>query len=229
MKIIIQGFASKSFLFNEFIKYLDKVYILENKTNSYEEIENQLNNLYKEKKERFDILGWSLGSIYALNYTLNYKERVNSLFLIGATVRFIEKEGYENGIKKQTVEKMLSLLKKKRELVMKEFYNNIFQFVDNKERIIDNLLKDLQEEKVLEKGLKSLIEYDLIDKIEEIKNPIFICQGINDNITPKDGAMVIKNKTKNCNLKLVDGGHSYFLEKPEKCAELWKKFLTVIQ
>jgi len=226
MKVIIQGFGSKKFLFDDFIKYLDYVYILDNKTNSYEEIENQLNNIHKEK---FDIFAWSLGSLYALNYTLNYKNRVNSLFLVGATTRFTEKENYKNGIKLEMLQKMLLLIKKRKELVMKDFYNNIFKFVERKEEIIKKLIDDLPDEEILEIGLKALIEYDLLEKIDKIEIPVFICNGINDTITPKEGTIVIKENIKNCKLKLVDGGHSYFLEKPEDCAKLWKEFLIHLQ
>ncbi len=226
MKVIIQGFGSKAFLFEDFIKYFDSVYILNNNTNSYEEVENQLNDLYKNK-EKFDILGWSLGSLYGLNYALNYKNRVKSLFLIGATARFTEKENYPNGIKLEMVKKMLFLIKRK-ELVMRDFYNNIFKFVEKKDKIIEKLIKELPDESVLKNGLNDLIEYDLIDRIKEIEIPVFICHGINDIITPEYGTIVIKKNIKNCELKLVDGGHSYFLEKPEECAKLWKEFLIKI-
>lgn len=227
MKVIIQGFGSKPFLFENFIKNFDNILVLENNTNTYKEVESQLLKLYNGNK--IDIFGWSLGSLYGLNFTLNNKEMINSLFLVGPTARFTEREGYNNGIKREIVEKMLFLIKRKKEIVMRDFYSNIFKFVNNKESIIDRLLKELPEEMILENGLKALIEYDILDRLEEIKVPVFICNGIYDTTTPQENAIFINKKISNSILKLVDGGHSYFLENEKECVKLWKDFFVKIQ
>ncbi|HOJ65123.1 MAG TPA: alpha/beta hydrolase [Spirochaetota bacterium] len=226
MKAIVQGFGSKPFLFENFIKNFDDIYIIENNTNSYEEVERELLKLFNSKK--IDIFGWSLGSLYAMMFTLNNPDKVRSLFLTGATARFTEKEGYNNGISQKIVEKMLVLIKRKKEVVMRDFYNNVFKFVLEKEKIIDRLMLDLPVENILENGLKALLEYDILDKLKNIKIPVLICNGIYDTITPKENAIAINRNILNSYLNLVEGGHCYFLENEEDCVRLWKNFLSQI-
>lgn len=224
MKVIIQGFGSKPFLFDKLISKLDNVIILSNYSNSYLEVETQLLQIALKYKV-LDIMGWSLGSIYALNFALNYPDKAGSLFLTGATARFTERDDYQNGVSKGVVEKMKLLIKRRKELVIRDFYSNIFEKVANKSDLIDKLVSDLQTDNALDNGLDSLLNYDLLDSVKKIYTPIFIYHGIYDTITPKEGAIAIDKLAPNSTMILTDGGHSLFLEKPIECSELWKKFL----
>ena len=103
----------------------------------------------------------------------------------------------------------------KKKIVITDFYNNCFSFVNNKSEIIAELMKYEIEDKFLINGLNALLEIDLTDDIKKINVKTVIFHGENDIITPMYGAEFINKNIKNSKLVKKKCGHSYFLENPE--------------
>lgn len=221
--IIIQGFASNEFLFEKIKKNIPNCIVLKNEQSSYKEAKYSLD--YYSTEGKINIFGWSLGSLFALKWTLENPSKVNSLFLTGATARFTQTNEYENGILLENLLRMKRMIKIRTKQVLTDFYKNIFEFVENKEQIINSLLETTISDQSLENGLSELIEIDLLKQLLDIKVKTAIFQGARDNTTPLYGAEIIRNKIKNSTLKVYNGGHCYFLEYPDECIENWRNFI----
>ena len=221
--IIIQGFASNEFLFEKVKNSISDCIVLKNEQSSYKEAKYSLD--YYSTEGKINIFGWSLGSLFALKWTTENPSKVNSLFLTGATSRFTQTYEYENGILLENLLRMKRMIKIRTKQVLTDFYKNIFEFVENKDQVINSLLEKRISDQSLGNGLSELIEIDLLKQLSDIKVKTAIFQGDRDNTTPLYGAEIIKSKIKNSTLKVYNGGHSYFLEYPDECIENWRNFI----
>jgi len=221
--IIIQGFASNESLFEKIKNGVSDCIVLKNELSSYKEAKYGLD--YYSTEGKINIFGWSLGSLFALKWTLENSSKVNSLFLTGATARFTQTNGYENGILLDNLSRMKKMIKIRKKQVLTDFYKNIFEFVENKDQIISSLLETAISDQSLENGLNELAEIDLLKRLPEMEVKTAIFQGDKDNTTPLYGAEIIRNNVKNSALSVYNGGHCYFLEYPEECIENWRDFI----
>jgi len=225
--IIIPGFSTNAEIFTDFIKLVPDCEILDNSHNSYSETKKQLDETAKSCK--INLFGWSLGSMFALKYSIDNPEKINSLFLTGATARFTNKAGYDNCIDKSVVEKMLRLIVRRKDLVTSDFYKTILEYTHDSQKYFDIMMQNTPDEKSLTNGLNELLELDLLDETDKITVPTLISHGKYDKTTPITGAEILKSKIKSSELKIYEGGHCYFLEKPTECAEVWNNFLCSLK
>lgn len=222
--ILIPGFAIKSFIFEDFRKNLNFIDILDLKEFTYKETADALFEI-SENNEKIKIIGWSLGSLFALKWTIENPQFVDSLFLTGATPCFTENETYKNTIKRATVERMIKFINGGRKtIILNDFYNNCFFYVNEKEQIIKSLMEDGIEEENLINGLNELLSINLIDNLKNIKVKTTIYHGENDSITPIYGSEVLHNNISNSILIRYSGGHSYFFEKSLEAERVLKDF-----
>ena len=91
--IFIQGLGQKSSSWNQTLSYLpenvqverpDLVEMLKGKEVSYEILYQEFTKFCDSMTEPLNLCGLSLGGILALNYAIDYPDKVNSLILIGA-------------------------------------------------------------------------------------------------------------------------------------------------
>jgi|GEM_PF-1471813 len=225
--VIIPGFASDIILFKEFINNNPGTEFIDLSEYTYDEIKIKLNKV-TGNNEKLNIFGWSLGSLFALRWTAENPDTVSSLFLTGATARFCEKEGYENGVSLKKLDQMIRLVSRKKEAVLMDFFNNVFEHVDNKEHYIDFLIAKSFETDHLINGLNELRDTDLLEIVKKIEVPVFIFQGKNDRITALSGAGYLNDSLKNSQLVVYNGGHSLFLENTGLCSEYWRDFLCTV-
>ncbi len=226
-KVIVPGFATNIKFFNEFISLNPDIEFISNKTNSYNEFVQKM-NIISGQNEKLNIFAWSLGSLFSLKWTIENPDRINSLFLTGATARFCEKENYNNGISKNKLDQMIRLIKIKPEIVMNEFYSSLLNNVMEKEKYLSILIKNIPDNESLNNGLTELASIDLLNDLHKIKIPVFILQGNKDMITPLQGAEILNDSLKNSTLEEIDGGHSIFIEDKILCSSLWKDFLCSV-
>ena len=119
--VLIPGFAVKTFLFDNLTNFKKKFIIVELKNYTYDETSALLKRLVEENG-RINLSGWSLGTLYALKWTLENPHSIEKLFLTGATSLFVEKDDYKNGILPSVVERMIRLIKSgKKKLVLNDF------------------------------------------------------------------------------------------------------------
>ncbi len=89
-KVLIHGSGHKATSWNKTLEYInDDVLcpelssILDGKEASYDNLYASFVKYYNDIEGKIDLCGLSLGGILALNYTLDYPDKVNSLILIG--------------------------------------------------------------------------------------------------------------------------------------------------
>jgi pimeloyl-[acyl-carrier protein] methyl ester esterase len=219
--VIIPGYSANAGIFSDFMKFNEGALILENRENTYEGAGVQLDEL--GAKDKLNIFGWSLGSLFALKWAAENPDTVNSIFLTGATARFTESGDYTNGIPEKMLVKMKRLLPLKKQAVMNDFYNSVLDHIKDKKKYLDVLFDNMPEIQSLSNGLNELLDIDLRGRVSLIKCPVLICHGRQDRITPLYGASYLSGVIKNSLLHVYEGGHAFFLEYPEKCSELWKE------
>ena len=228
INVIIPGFATEVSLFEDFLKLCPETIFIETPNYLYSDVENQLTKYIQKDKHKINIFGWSLGSIFALKWTINHKEFVSSLFLTGATARFCEKDDYKNNVKEDKLLQMLRLIKRRPQVVLNDFFNIILDKTKNKKKYFSILMNEIPDNDSLENGLNELLHIDLLNQVSNIETPVYIYQGNEDMITTIKGAEILHSLLPDSALHIYEGGHSSFLENPVKCADTWRKFLCTI-
>jgi pimeloyl-ACP methyl ester carboxylesterase len=226
VNVIIQGFASGTILFEKFQKAADVEFIvLENRSHTCTEVKTRLDELVASGRH-LNIFAWSLGSLLAMEWMIKNKcAGVRSLFMTGATARFTNRPGYAGGVDDIILKKMVHTMKSKKNFVLRGFYDSILRFVEDRRRYAEELIKTAHETAGLFNGLDLLLNMDLLGSVASIDTKVLICQGSNDTTTPARGARILNELIEGSALKLYDGGHCYFLEKPEECFKEWKTLL----
>ncbi|MBN2736234.1 MAG: hypothetical protein JXR70_04580 [Spirochaetales bacterium] len=223
----IPGFGTKAFVYQPLVKALPHVKIIDSWDYSYDTSKSILDKLSDEAP--LLLSGWSLGSLYALKYAIEHPGKVIALFLTGFTARFTEKEGYDNGIGAKTLKRMITLLSRNPQGVMKNFYESVFQKCANKEAIIEELSRDLPKSDDLLTGLKALENLDLLGNLPLLNIPVRIYHGIDDPITPLKGAQLAAEILQKAEIIQVKGGHSAFLENTWAYAQNYEGFICTIK
>jgi pimeloyl-ACP methyl ester carboxylesterase len=222
--ILIPGFGSCNQVFDG-LKHLPDmdIELLEIGDHSSRSIFMQL-EACAERYDMFALAGWSLGSLYALQWTLANPGTVSSLFLTGATARFTSRTGYDNGIDPSVPAKMLRLVKRRPQLVMDDFYNSLLKSTIEAERYHWILMENMPDGDYLATGLEALIVIDLLDSLKNISKPVYIFHGNSDTITPPTGAEILADGISGSVLEFFEGGHSPWTECPHECISRWKEF-----
>jgi pimeloyl-[acyl-carrier protein] methyl ester esterase len=223
--LIITGFATTPAIFQSIISLIPHTEALEIPDFNYSTVEKQM-ELHREHG-KVNLLGWSLGSLYAIKWTLEHPGLVNTLTLLGATPSFTAKEGYDNGIPEAMLDKMIRLIRLKPKAVLKDFYQSIFRYTSQPEILMESQLANDFSDMALSEGLSALKQFDLRRDIGQIQCPVEIIHGSNDPITPLYGALWIAERITGSRLTVTEGGHCVFLENKDLFIDLWKKTISI--
>jgi len=238
--IMLPGWGMKNFVWNKINEFLSKdfqlIFIEWDNVHSLDEFKERVTNVIEQKQiSTFSLLGWSLGSLVALDIASDNSWNIKHLILIGATSSFIQhkEDRYNIGWNKRIVERMKFQLYKKTQETLYNFYNLMF----SKEEIQKNYDKEflqMVEDKIENKSIDSLslaldylIQKDLRNKLIDINVPILIIHGKEDNICSLDSSMYIKNVVNNSTIKIINEcGHIPFFTKANDCYNAISKFTT---
>ena len=244
--IILSGWAIKPFVWDKFIELLSqefKVFYIDwfdiKNLNGFKE--KVISVINKNKIKEFSLLGWSLGSLVALDIVSDNLFTINNLILIGGTSKFVslKSEYYLYGYNKRIVEKMKLNIMKNMSNTLEAFYKNLFSDEEKENGYLNKFLT-LEKESMmtgkaedikisLKLGLEYLIEKDLRNKLSEIKVPILLIHGDNDFICPLENAEFIKNQTVNSKICIIKGkGHVPFFTDTNMCYKAIKQIYTII-
>jgi len=218
MRVLIPGFGVTSKIFSEF-KKKTRCIIIDN-PHSYSEFLKLWKKTVKTD-EPIDIFGWSLGSIFALKLTLENRFNIKTLFLTGATARFLCKDNYKGGVKRETLLLMKDLIKKHHRVVMYNFFMSFLKDIKNSNKIVKTLMDNLPSKKRLLSGLEELERIDLLEEISNLRIPLKIIQGEDDKITPIGGAEEIIKRSIGSILEKKKGNHALFFEYPGFLEREW--------
>lgn len=138
------------------------------------------------------LIGWSLGTLVALELAEALPEQIDRMVLFSATCRFTKDEetGYRSGMYRAVVESMLSRLEINPKETLEDFYKNFFTRDETIKGHYSYFLKEMQgtweiySSEALAAGLEYLILKDLREIAARVDTPVLLIHGEQDIICP---------------------------------------------
>ncbi len=166
------------------------------------------------------VLGNSLGGHIALLYALGYPEKVKSIILTGSSGLFesamgstFPKRGDYDFIKRKTEATFYDP-----RVASKELVDEVFDIVNDRNKGIRIIAT-----------AKSAVRHNLGDKLHQIKAPVLLIWGKQDNVTPPFVAEKFHELLPNSRLVFIDEcGHAPMMEHPEAFNRHLEDFLQEV-
>ncbi|OIJ17937.1 hypothetical protein BKP45_20495 [Anaerobacillus alkalidiazotrophicus] len=179
------------------------------------------------------LLGWSLGSIVAIEVASILSERLKGLICIGGTSSFTMKSDYLSGWKPRIVNLMKKKLVMDKDQTLFTFYQTFFS-CNEKNKGFDKKFLQLVHDKLkgdqlssIMMGLTYLIETDVRMHLKNINIPTMLIHGKNDSICPFEASQFIyEQMIENARLYVLeDAGHIPFFTNEDLCLKWINSFL----
>jgi pimeloyl-ACP methyl ester carboxylesterase len=201
-----------------------------------EDLKNLMDFLEIQKAH---IIGHSLGSFIAQNFTLSYPERVNKLILLSMLTGFPDEKGIEMfknnqiAIYEARLKEPLNAFYNKIKLrVSREFFKLMqqdprFKFYDifSVEDLIQSESEDPWTPQDIINHANALGEHSTLNDLNKIKNETLLITGDKDRLTPKLSSIEAHEQIPNSKLEVIKGGHWFPLEKAPEVNNLILDFL----
>jgi pimeloyl-[acyl-carrier protein] methyl ester esterase len=175
------------------------------------------------------ILGWSLGSLIALETASLIPDKIKSLVLFAPTGCFTRKENYLHGWKGSVIERMKQKLTTDREQLLKSFYQSMFTDEEISRGMPELFLNDSENLLTAEliSGLDYLLNRDHREKWKTLNIPAILIAGEKDVICPPSAAEYMKNtRPEQTELEIIkNAGHAPFLSSPNVCIHLIEEWM----
>lgn len=196
------------------------------------------------------LVGWSMGSLVAIQAAHQLPHKIQGLVLVGGTCRFPAnrqsrtpapgkeesfKEIYQSGIPPVLVARMKKRLSKDREQTIKDFYQLMFSSQEHAWGLAGKIITaHLSRGRVwdtleAQAGLDYLKEADVRAKLPAITCPTLLIHGEQDEICPLDGARFIHRQMPHAQLVSYPGiGHVPFLTNPAGFHQALEEWLSAL-
>jgi pimeloyl-ACP methyl ester carboxylesterase len=181
-------------------------------------VEKTLKNLELEK---VILAGHSMGGAVVLSYYLKHPEKVDALILIGTGARLRVMPAIFTSIQsayKEYVEYSGRLV----------FHKNTFK---TKKELVEEVKGNMRQiaPHIAYSDYKICDEFDIMERLGDIKVPTLILVGDNDKLTPVKYSEYMRDRIKNSKLYIIENaGHMVMLEQGEQVNTLIKNFLERI-
>ena len=187
-----------------------------------EDLRNLLDELYIEN---INLVGFSLGSAVALDFTIRYPQMVSSLVLMSGFYKPDEQS-----------KDILSQFKSALNSSFDEFYDLLFSMslcpsvIENNREELAFLKKFASQTADMDAYIQSVdacLNFDVEDKLSQIDAPTLILAGKYDEILPLSSQQDLKNNIKNSKLVVFDDvKHNLLVGKnKEKILSILKSFI----
>jgi pimeloyl-[acyl-carrier protein] methyl ester esterase len=237
--IVLSGWAIDKFVWRPICDLLSKdfeIIIIDwDNVASVDDFKQKVITLLNEKGiKKFSIIGWSLGSLVAIDIATSYSSQIDNIILFSATSRFTQDEigNYHMGWNKKIVERMIYILKIHPEETLKNFYKNLFTDLEVNHGYYEIFLKEVSNLNKkynvgsLSLGLEYLILKDFRENIKNLNISVLLIHGDSDLICPlKAGRYLKKFFEKSKLIILNQTGHMPFFTKANQCYEIIKNHI----
>jgi pimeloyl-ACP methyl ester carboxylesterase len=170
------------------------------------------------KYEQIHLLGNSLGGHVALVHVLKNPDRIRSLTLTGSSGLFENAMGdtYPKRGDREYIRKKTEFTFYDPAMASEELVNEVFEITNNRLKVI----------KIIALA-KSAIRNNLGEELKEIKQPVCLIWGNNDNVTPPFVAQEFHKLLPNSELHFIDKcGHAPMMEVPLEFNKILDSFLA---
>tara|TARA_B100000686_G_C16709993_1_gene928533 strand:- start:51 stop:827 length:777 start_codon:yes stop_codon:yes gene_type:complete len=191
-----------------------------------EDFKDQLKSLTDYLKiKKFNLIGFSIGSLIALNYASDFESKINSLILLSTTYK-------RNSNQRQEVIDRVNLSKLNKpisNLALKRWFTD--DYINNnkriKEYIIQILTKNPYEQKNFIKAYELFANYeDDIEKIKKINTKSLVMTGSLDSGSTPEMSQNLSNDLKNSTfVEIKNGKHLCSIECADDVNINIKKFI----
>jgi pimeloyl-[acyl-carrier protein] methyl ester esterase len=188
--------------------------------------ENLFSDTLDRIRDTVGVVGWSLGGIITLAGAIENPDKIGRMILISSTAKMTTAEDYP-ATDPQIIKAMLLKLKKNRDEVLLDFAKACFiqktdqKYIKSLSEKMQNINSDL-----LSYGLKYLLKTDLRDKISQLKMPILVIHGKDDQIIPYFCGQYLTSFIPNSHLvPIKKAGHGLLISHPKDISNSIKNFL----
>ena len=167
------------------------------------------------------LVGWSLGGLIALAYTLKYPSAVERLLLIAATPCFVRTHDWRYAMQAEVLEAFANSLEQDYARTLDRFLILQVASSEKKQTSLGALRRVLHgrppQKAALRAGLTLLKETDLRDKLKQLRCPTRIILGERDTLIRRQSGKDIVAKLGNGRCIIIPGaGHAPFLSHPDE-------------
>ncbi|RKD25608.1 hypothetical protein BEP19_01305 [Ammoniphilus oxalaticus] len=178
------------------------------------------------------VIGWSLGSLVALDFAKRYPSFVSKLILIGGTSRFTITDGYEQaGYAPRRLQGLKRQLARDPQQTLHAFYESMFSDSERRRGFDQQFIADVEaqfagdEVASLGGGLDYLRAADARLSLSE-QPPLLLVHGEQDSVCPLASAQFIAEQAPIAMLRTIpDAGHVPFYTQPQTCLHWIQSFV----
>lgn len=189
--------------------------------------------------QKAHLIGHSLGSFIAQNFTLTYPERVNKLILMSTNPGLPDEKGVEIfknnqiALHEARIEDPISGFYTKMKVRFTREFLKLMKS-DSKKKFygifsVEDLIKSENDNPWTPQDIinhsNALVDHNTLDNLHKIKHETLIIAGEKDRLTPKISSELVHEKMPNSELRIVSGGHYFPLENAPEVNKIIIDFL----
>ena len=166
-------------------------------------------------------MGWSLGSIVAIEAARKFPEHISALVLVCPTPKFMTGEGWPHGQTEAAMDNLSQRFKSDYATALKRFLLLQAGTDDGARANAKSTLEKISQHPspnwaTLESGLDVLRQMDLRHTAAEISIPVQIIVGRDDRVIPPQAGRGLHEQIPGSTLVELSTGHSPFIERPDE-------------
>jgi pimeloyl-[acyl-carrier protein] methyl ester esterase len=167
------------------------------------------------------LVGWSLGSLAALQMTLQQPDKVTGLVLLATTPCFVNRADWASGMDKQVFDAFHKQVIDDQAAAMQQFVR--LNAGSKPDRLSTRVLSGLSSKatgSALQQGMSELAECDLRDGLDEIELPVLLLHAADDRVVPAAASRWLQQCLPNAkSFEFQTGGHAFFLQHADEVAK----------
>lgn len=177
------------------------------------------------------LLGWSLGGIIAQHWAVREPQKIARLVLVASTPCFTEREDWQFGMPRATLEQFAAELGHNHAATLRRFLALQVRGGEGERELLGSLREQLfsrgePDMRALRGGLDILRDADLRAQLPDITQSTLVIAGARDKLTPPEASRYLAQIMPNAQVVEIEGAaHAPFLSHPEIFIERVKTFL----
>jgi len=182
---------------------------------------------------KINIVGHSLGGVFALRLAIKYPKLVDKLILVSTTAKFANSIDYNDGLSPEAINKLKGFIGDEYPDILSVFIRWLFSKADRREiELRDDFEKvtkisDWPRKEALAEFLEIIERSDLRKDLGKIVTKTLVVSGTDDPICSVQSAEYLKDNINNSRIELFSGcGHLPFITQYKRFNELILSFLN---